>query len=77
MEINGVLTQAKEFGFDGCHKIYLINSDDEKQELIGYGYNILPINKLRKTYKNACPLKFISNADLKTTIVPQGKTWKI
>ena len=64
MTINNKTITAKEFGFDGCHKIYLINTEKDKSELLELEYNIYPIEKLEETYKNSCPMKFISNADL-------------
>jgi hypothetical protein len=41
-----------------------------------YGYDILPIAELPKTYKRSCPLKFINSANLKTTYCPQCREAK-
>jgi hypothetical protein len=60
MKINGVGITAKEFAYDGCHKIYLIETEEEKQEALNYEYNILDISKLEETYNKSCPLKFIN-----------------
>ena len=65
MTINGKTITSKEFGFDECHKIYLINSAKDKKELTDLGYKLFDIASLRLVYQNSCPLKFISNADLK------------
>lgn len=70
--INDSITTAQEFGFDGCHKIYLINSSEDREQLVEYGYDILPIDKLKEAWEDSCPLRFIENADLKTTLVSQA-----
>lgn len=59
--INGKITNAKEFAYDGCHKIYLLNSQEQVDEAISYEYEILPIDCIESTYENSCDLKFISN----------------
>lgn len=72
MRINGkcVLTNGY-FGYDGCHKIYICESHAECEELREYGYKILPIAELPKTYANSCPLRFISSANLMVDYVKQ------
>lgn len=69
--INGEEITAKEFAFDGCHKIYLINTKGDKAQYKEYGYNFFPIEDLKECYDNACGLKFISSADLKKKFVKQ------
>lgn len=72
MYINNKQTDAKEFAFDGCHKIYLIEDEEDKKEAISLEYDIfLPIEQLEETFNNACPLRFISNWKLTTTYVAQ------
>lgn len=70
MTINGKEIKAEEFAFDNCHKFYLINTKGDKALYKEYGYDIFPISELKECYKNACPLKFISNGDL-TSVVDQ------
>ena len=53
MKINGIETKAKEFAYDGCHKIYLLEDEQDKQETMKIGYRILPIEKLEETYDNS------------------------
>jgi hypothetical protein len=77
MKINNIVTEAKEFAFDGCHKIYLIESSKDKKEAIKNGYNLLPISKLKESYDNSCSLKFINSWDLQTTFAEQGRKAKI
>lgn len=70
--INDVNVPTKEFAFDGCHKIYLVSSDEGRNELIGYGYTILPISDLPDVWENSCSLRFIGLDDAnKSNIVNQ------
>lgn len=76
MIINNIKTEAKEFAFDCCHKIYLIETEQDKKEVLATSYKILPIELLKETYKNSCPLKFISNWSLTTYFAPQCENAK-
>jgi hypothetical protein len=64
MKINNQTIKAKKFAFDGCHKIYLIESEEDLKEALEIGYDIYPIGKLKNAYKNSCSLKFINNWQL-------------
>jgi len=65
MKINNKKITAKEFAWDGCHKIYLINTDEDRDKFIELEYNLLPIDELQEIYDEcSCSLRFISNADL-------------
>lgn len=58
---------VKEFVYDGCHKIYLIENAEQKKELKEKGYiktDIWPIKLLAKVYDESCPLRFVSFWDL-------------
>jgi len=70
MKINGQVVVGKEFAYDGCHKIYIIEDEEDKKEAID-GYTILPISLLKKTYENSCSLRFIHNWKLNKTYVLQ------
>ena len=59
MKINGKEIKYKEFAYDGCHKIYLIDTPEEKAEAIEWGYEIKPIEELEFIYNNSCEFKFI------------------
>ena len=59
------------FAYDGCHKIYIMENIEDIMLFTAYGYNIYPIEKLRETWKNSCPLRFIDNGNLTTIYVPQ------
>ncbi len=71
--VNGIEITAAEFGFDGCHKIYLIENDEERDELRELEYEILPIAMLPQVWADSCPLRFILSADLETSYVRQGE----
>lgn len=74
MKIGRHNIKAKEFFFDGCHKIYLIETPQDKKVFLSRDWeesDIYPIDQLIEIYRNSCPLKFINTCKLKT-IVPQG-----
>lgn len=60
----------KQFAFDGCHKIYLIENEDNLKDAIKWGYSIYPIEDLQEKFEHSCVLKFINTWNLET-IVPQ------
>ena len=70
MKINGQTISAQSFAYDGCHKIYLIEDENDRNEAIGFGYEIHPIDALPETYERSCSMRFISTWKLET-IVPQ------
>ena len=61
MKINGKEVTAKKFAFEGCHKIYVIDTPEEEAQALKYGYDIYPIKEIEQAYKDSCSLKFISN----------------
>ncbi len=71
MKINNTTTTAKKFAFDGCHKIYLLESRKDETEARAIGYSILPISELQDAYDSSCGLRFISNWQLTTSFVHQ------
>lgn len=67
LKIGRYKTTAKEFFYDGCHKIYLIETPQDKQDFFERGWtqdDIFPISELVATYQKSCPLKFISDCKL-------------
>ena len=52
---------VKLFAYDGCHKIYLLEDEEDLKHANEIGYTILPITKLKETYENSCSLRFINN----------------
>lgn len=75
LRINGTPVPATEFAYDGCHKIYLIDSPEDRQRMLDCGYteegDILPVSELPDVWDETCPLRFISSADLEHEYVPQ------
>ena len=69
--INGKETSAKEFAYDGCHKIYLLEQEQDRDEARDCGYDILPISRLQKTFDSSCGLQFIDNWKLDKCYVSQ------
>lgn len=71
MKINGIEINSELFAYDTCHKIYIIEDEDDKEQAIEYGYEILNTRVLEETYNNSCDLKFISNWKLNIQYVKQ------
>jgi hypothetical protein len=65
---------AKEFAFDDCHKIYILETPEEKAEAVDAGYSVFPIDELEDMYDGSCPLRFVSFWNLsKEQPIPQGE----
>lgn len=62
---------AEKFAFDGCHKIYLIESDGDEVEALTNDYIIMPIKLLAVTFDRSCGLRFIHNWKLDKTYINQ------
>ena len=78
MKINNIQLPEKinHFAYDGCHKIYLLENETDENEAKKSDYSIIPLSKLKETYKNSCPLKFINSWDCEKTFAPQGQAAK-
>ena len=74
MEINGQTIKSQEFAYDGCHKIYLLEEENDKGEALDSGYEIRSIKQLEKTFLCSCGLRFISNWKLSEDYICQGDT---
>lgn len=59
------------FAYDGCHKIYIMENIEDIMLLTALGYDIYPIEKIKETWKNSCPLRFIESGNLKKRYIPQ------
>ena len=72
--INGKDFEATEFFYDGCHKIYLADSDESYRQMYAAGWDerdLFPIEDLPSVWISTCPLRFISSGDLNTRYVEQ------
>ena len=62
--INGREVKGIGFAFDGCHKIYIIEDEDDYESLCELWGNhnepIYTLDGLESCYEDSCPLKFIS-----------------
>lgn len=71
MKINGIEVVGETFAFEGCHKIYICESEDDEEKMKSYGYDIYPIEDLPEIWERTCSLRFINNANLDKTYVAQ------
>lgn len=84
LQINTVQVpyEARTFVYDGCHKLYLICNDNDRELAKKYGYigedkdqTEIPISELEEYYVNSCPLRFVELFDVERddhNILPQG-----
>lgn len=75
LTINGKRVDATEFAYDGCHKIYLIATEEDRETMKDCGYeedDIYPVSDLAAVWEDTCFLRFINSADLKHNYVAQG-----
>lgn len=73
MFVDGKEIIQKEFAFDGCHKFYLLEGDEERVELEQCGYKIYPIEELPKLFWKSCPLRYIKTWRQSGVYVSQGE----
>lgn len=71
LKINGRKVKGRSFAYEGCHKIYICESKADELMMVGYGYEIYPLENIEQIYDNSCGLKFIENAKLDRTYVSQ------
>lgn len=60
--VENAVGRAKAMHFDDCHKIYLSMDDAQVKEMEDCGYETVApdLQKLRKWYSEACPLRLVS-----------------
>ena len=72
MKINGKEVKTNGwFAYDNCHKIYIIEDNEDIEQAKECGYDLFAINDIQSAYENACPLRFISNWKLNTRYIEQ------
>lgn len=76
MKINGKLVIGKQFAYDNCHKIYIIEDKEDLKMAKDYNYKIFPIEDIKSAYENSCELRFISNWKLDKQYVGQFENAK-
>lgn len=73
IKVNGeFINSIGYFAFDGCHKFYMIEDDDDLKLVMSCGYELHPDTELKKLYeKSSCGLKFIENVKCSKYYVEQ------
>lgn len=71
LKINGEIVKGTQFAYDGCHKIYIIEDNEDLKIAKEYGYEIYDIKEIKNAYENSCELRFISNWKLNKQYVKQ------
>lgn len=65
-----------KFAYDGCHKIYILEDEEDIKDALELNYIIYPMNKLPVIWYESCPLKFISNWKLTKMYISQDDNEK-
>lgn len=71
MRINGKQVIGDYYAYDNCHKIYIIEDEDDMKQAKEYGYSIYDIKTLQRAFEDSCSLRFISNWKLDKNYVRQ------
>lgn len=67
------LVNSNIFAYDGCHKIYILEDDNDLKEAKKLDYDVFPIEEIEDKYNQSCSLKFISTWKLEN-VCPQFET---
>lgn len=60
------------FVWDGCHKIYLIEKNQNLDDINPYDREEMqPMDELPAVWRKTCPLRFINTYGTLKTIIPQ------
>lgn len=73
--INGKEVIGDKFAYDGCHKIYIIENEEDVKECKELGYKIYPISEIKEKWNESCPLRFVSNWQLDRQYITQDENW--
>lgn len=71
MKINNIEVKGDKFAYDGCHKIYIIEDDEDLKKANELEYLIKNIEDLEDIYNESCELRFIRNWKLNILYAPQ------
>ena len=74
LNINGGDHEVEHIAFDGCHKIYFINTDESKKEAKEFGYTLYTptANNLKQIWRDSCSLKFIQKWEGFNNVISQS-----
>lgn len=70
------LNSNNKIAYDGCHKIYICENDEDVAEAKELGYKIHKLNELEDLFNKSCALVFIYNWSLDEYYVGQGESAK-
>lgn len=73
MRINNKAVVGVSYAYDGCHKLYICETESDELRLRELGYEIHPIETIESSWHKSCEQRFIHNADLTKTYVLQGQ----
>ena len=73
MKVNSKEIKGKGIAYDGCHKIYILEDENDEKEAYDMGYELYVLDILEKIYNNSCSLRFINNWKLDKCYVAQGE----
>lgn len=76
LKINGKEIKGNQFAYDNCHKIYVIENEEDKEKALSYGYTIYDIEDIESAYNESCDLRFIRNWNLDISYVRQCESAK-
>jgi len=71
--INNQELQGVAFAYSGCHKIYILEDEQDITKAIDAGYHIYELELLEEIYDRSCDLRFINNWKLTKTYAAQGE----
>lgn len=72
MKVNGKEIVGKFFAYEGCHKMYVCETQKDIDEVNATdGYYLVPIDQLPHVWEISCPLRFIYNWGLDKVYVKQ------
>lgn len=67
------LNPNNKIAYDGCHKIYICESNEDMEKAKELGFKIHELNELEDLFKKSCPLVFIYNWNFTEYYVGQGE----
>lgn len=67
------LNPNHKIAYDGCHKIYICESNEDMEEAKNRGFKIYELNELEDLFNKSCPLVFIYNWNLTEYYVGQSE----
>jgi hypothetical protein len=85
-KLQAIETSGLEIVWDGCHKMYLLETPADRKEASFCGYDlsedVYPASEVRKLFKKSCGLLFLHAMSLRDDFpwdIPQGdeEVWEI